>query len=309
MPESPFLFLEAYKKQDKNKFFGRAKEVAQLYNAVHASNLILLYGTSGTGKTSLVNCGLANQFHDTDWLPIFVRRKDELNESLDLEVSNHLSSTKKDDTPAQQIRQIYREQFKPVYLLFDQFEELYILGSKQEQDAFHMTVSDLLRAGVQCKILLIMREEYLASLDGFEKAVPSLFDNRLRIERMNDLSLSKVIMGTAQEGRIQIVEPRDTVHAIIDNIRDKREGVDLTNLQVYLKKLWDLEMDRQTKDQQLADGDYVATFDPELVKKAGRIQNVLSDFLDKEMEALEHRLEQKGVKHTKGLPWKFSLPW
>ncbi|NND08979.1 MAG: ATP-binding protein [Saprospiraceae bacterium] len=302
MAESPFLFLAAYEKKDKNKFFGRTKEVAQLYNAVHASNLILLYGTSGTGKTSLVNCGLANQFHDTDWLPIFVRRNSDLNQSLDLAVSKYVRSTGKDDTLVQRIRHIYREQFKPVYLLFDQFEELYILGSRQEQGAFHATIADLLQSGVQCKVLLIMREEYLASLDGFEKAVPSLFDNRLRIERMNNLGLSKVILGTAQEGSIEIAEPKVTVHGILDNIRDKREGIDLTNLQVYLKELWDLDMERQTGGQKLPDENYVARFDPALVKKAGRIQNVLSDFLDKEMEALELRLEQQGVEHAEGLP-------
>ena len=60
-------------------------------------------------------------------------------------------------------------------------------------------------------------------------------------------------------------------------------------------------MDRQ-KDNPLSDPEYDASFDPDLVKNAGRIQNVLSDFLDKEMEALEQRLIEKGVKHAKGLP-------
>ena len=60
--QSPFKFLDSYEKSDKEQFFGRNKEIAQLYNALHTSNLMLLYGASGTGKTSLINCGLANEF-------------------------------------------------------------------------------------------------------------------------------------------------------------------------------------------------------------------------------------------------------
>ena len=63
---SPFKFLDAYEKEDADRFFGRERETAQLYNAVHASNLVLVYGGSGTGKTSLINCGLGNQFVESD---------------------------------------------------------------------------------------------------------------------------------------------------------------------------------------------------------------------------------------------------
>lgn len=82
MSKSPFKFLSAYQKEDKNIFFGRQKESAQLYNAVFASKLTLLYGASGTGKTSLVQCGLGNLFFDTDWLPLFIRRGTDINQSV-----------------------------------------------------------------------------------------------------------------------------------------------------------------------------------------------------------------------------------
>ena len=51
MKRSPFKFLDSYQKEDKDRFFGRERETAQLYNAVRASNLVLVYGASGTGKT------------------------------------------------------------------------------------------------------------------------------------------------------------------------------------------------------------------------------------------------------------------
>ena len=79
---SPFQFLDSFEAKDKDKFFGRDAEIETLYNLVHETPLVLVYGMSGTGKTSLVQCGLATRFDGPDWLPLPVRRGNNLNESL-----------------------------------------------------------------------------------------------------------------------------------------------------------------------------------------------------------------------------------
>ena len=305
MINNPFKFLESYDKEDKDRFFGRNKETAQLFNAVHASNMVLLYGASGTGKTSLVNCGLANKFQTTDWLPIFIRRGSDLNRSLRREIGKNSSTQWSEDTALRhRIKDLYMETYRPVYLIFDQFEELYIMGSKAEQDEFHQTISKLLQAGLQCKILLIIREEYIAYLNEFEKVVPPLFDNRLRIEKMNDLNLSKVVLGTCRYGGIQLKEARRTVSEILDNLRSPREGIDLTNLQVYMDRLWRKDLDRQGVfgSTQTASGPDEVIFDPPLVKAVGPMQNVLSEFLDEQMVEIEDGLKKRGIKKPEGLP-------
>ncbi len=299
MIKNPFKFLDAYEKEDKDRFFGRKRETAQLYNAVHASNLILIYGASGTGKTSLVNCGLANQFHETDWLPVFIRKGQEIHQSLSRElIKLNIGSSWPDSfSPPEQIQDLYLDYYRPVYLIFDQFEELYILGSLAEQNAFHRTIAELLKAGLQCKILLVIREEYIAYLSEFEKVVPTLFDNRLRIEKMNDRNLGAVIHGTAKYGGIQIEEPRNTILAILNNLRNKREGIDLTNLQVYLDRLFRKDLERQGKTESDA-----VVFDRELVSEVGPMQNVLSEFLDEQMTLMEEGLKARGVDQPEGLP-------
>ena len=83
MPDhSPFKLLDAYTKEDMDIFFGRDTEVDELYSMVFQSNLTLVYGQSGTGKTSLVQCGLANRFSETDWFDVYIRRNQNLNSSL-----------------------------------------------------------------------------------------------------------------------------------------------------------------------------------------------------------------------------------
>ena len=157
--DSPFKFLDAYQREDRDRFYGRERETAQLYNAVFASNLTLLYGASGTGKTSLVNCGLGNKFYDTDWLPLFIRRNENINQSLtqviEQQLINNTGSDFSKKSIPEQLQALYLDHYKPIYLIFDQFEELYILGKSAEQKAFHTAIAGLLRSDLQAKVLLI----------------------------------------------------------------------------------------------------------------------------------------------------------
>ncbi len=49
MSNSPFKFLHAYQKDDIDLFFGRNEETEALYEMTYDTDLILLYGASGTG--------------------------------------------------------------------------------------------------------------------------------------------------------------------------------------------------------------------------------------------------------------------
>ena len=126
--KSPFKFLDAYQKKDKDIFFGRDKEIELLYDTTFETDLILVYGQMGTGKTSLIQCGLANRFRESDWFDLYIRRGDNINTTLWEEIYRH---TKRPDkitiktTVPQAVQFLYLDFFKPVYLIFDQFEELF----------------------------------------------------------------------------------------------------------------------------------------------------------------------------------------
>ena len=299
--KSPFKFLDAYDKEDKEIFFGREAETDELYDRVFETDLILLYGASGTGKTSLINCGLGNKFDGADWMPMFIRRGDNLIHSLNHEI--HEASVRKlpvDLKLSKRIRSLYLDYFKPLYLIFDQFEELFILGSKEEQDDFFKEIKKLLDSGLQCKVLISMREEYIAFLSDFEKIIPELFDNRQRIEKMSTVMIRDVIASTAaaftnQGHRIDIVEEEKTLDMIVENLMDKRKGIDLANLQVYLDRLYRKDVVRRENGR-----DYTL-IDPALVVATGELEDVLSEFLDEQVEVIEEELAEQGAK-KKGIP-------
>ena len=85
-------FLTAIHSEDRDIFFGRDQEITDLYRRVFESKILLVYGISGTGKSSLINCGLASRFDDSDWLPVNVRRGSNIIESVNEAFNKHAIS-------------------------------------------------------------------------------------------------------------------------------------------------------------------------------------------------------------------------
>src|SRR5262245_21678393 len=56
--DRPFRGARPYRSQDHDLFFGRAREVEQLLDALDAHRIVLLYGPAGSGRTSLIEAGL-----------------------------------------------------------------------------------------------------------------------------------------------------------------------------------------------------------------------------------------------------------
>ena len=241
---SPFKFLDPFTKDDKDIFFGRDAEIDQLYEMVFESNLLLVYGESGTGKTSLVQCGLSSRFSDTDWLSILVRRG---NRNINEVLMETLNQVARKPIPAgtsatKAIESVYLDHFRPIYLIFDQFEELFVadLGSTPaERQQFSQSIAELLASNQECTVIFVMREEYLAKLYEFESGhLPKIFNKRMRIERMSPINVEQVITRTCARYNIELEKPDLTVHKIIEKISGEQAGIHLAYLQVYLDKLY-----------------------------------------------------------------------
>jgi hypothetical protein len=241
MTKSPFKFLDPYTREDEKIFFGRDNEIEQLYKMVFEAGLILVYGESGTGKTSLIRCGLASRFDASDWNDILIRRKNDINTSTWKALrAAARTPIKAEATIVEAVESIFLDYFKPVFLIFDQFEELFIqgMGRAEERQQFIESIAELTRADLKCKVIFVMREEYLAKLYEFEKVLPNLFDFRLRVEPMKYGDAYQVIERTCAHLNIPIDTPEASIEEIINNISEGKSGVQLSYLQIYLDKLY-----------------------------------------------------------------------
>ena len=289
---SPFKFLDAYTQDDRAVFFGRDEEIETLYRLLGESRLVLVYGASGTGKTSLIQCGLTSKLSPTNWLPVNVRRGDDLNAAL-LTALTALAITPLNEGASvpEAVRSVYLDHLRPLFLIFDQFEELFVLGSKAEQDQFYATIQAVLSTDVSCRIIVSLREEYLAALDPFERAVPSLFDKRLRVETMTHSNVEKVILGTCAAHGITLEHGAETAQKIIAQLDEKHVGVALAYLQVYLDYLW--------RGATGAAGGAVSFTDAQ-VEAAGHLGDIMAGFLDEQASSLQTELEDQGTGIAKG---------
>lgn len=286
---SPFKFLDAYTLQDKEFFFGRDQETDALYEMVYKSPLILLYGMSGTGKTSMIQCGLASRFTGPDWYPLWIRRQGDINESLRIALSRATKGgggTQLKDS----ISYLFRYYLRPVYLIFDQFEELFVLGSSEEQIQFMQDVRDILASQLPVKIILVMREEFLGQLYDFEKIIPTIFDHRLRVEAMALRKVKQVMLDSFRKFNISLGNaPEDRLDEIIDNISARKSGIHLPYLQVYLDMLYRDSIAKTYPvgiDQELPK----LEFTPSRIQEFGEIENVLDKFLEEKKIELQEKL-------------------
>jgi hypothetical protein len=296
--KSPFKFLDAYTLADKAVFFGRARESKTLYQHVHATSLVLVYGLSGTGKTSLVQCGLSQRFDGPDWFPFFIRRGDNINNStLDALSKALVRPAEASDLPTL-VNSIFRYYLRPVYLIFDQFEELFtiknsasdqgesMVDAKKEQEQFFESLHALLiRTEVPCKILLIMREEFIGQLYEYERVVPTLFDFRLRVEPMTAGTIQQVVEKTFE--RFTITSEPTVTEAITKNLLTGQATSQLAYLQVYMDRLW-----REAREKAIAPVDDEPVHISEAtLHQTGDVSDVLNRYLNEQEQDIQTRFD------------------
>src|SRR5713101_6397372 len=63
VPTNPFPGLRPFREDEEYLFFGRESQVDAMVNILAATRFLAVVGTSGSGKSSLVNCGLRPALH------------------------------------------------------------------------------------------------------------------------------------------------------------------------------------------------------------------------------------------------------
>jgi len=71
--ENPWPGLAAFTEDSREFFHGRNDETAELFRLVQRAPLVVLYGQSGLGKTSLLQAGLLPKLRGADFLPFYIR--------------------------------------------------------------------------------------------------------------------------------------------------------------------------------------------------------------------------------------------
>lgn len=286
--KSPFQLFSSYKEEDKDKFFGREEETRLLYQYAQESNVILVYGKSGTGKTSLVQCGLLNRTKHFSWATFTIRRSDNITHNFRAELKKSLVETEANDSVSTKdlIEEVYLKSFQPILFVFDQFEEVFVFGDEAERNELIDTIEQIQTLRIPWKMIFVIRADFLSEVDFFEKKMPNFFKKRQLIELMDKSNCRRVVIKSFQFFEIDIPPLRknkddetdftysksdkDIVDIIVDTAADANGEIHLPYFQMFLDKLW---------KEAYATNPASIKIDEILVDKVGNMGNVLKGFL------------------------------
>ncbi len=143
-PEAPWLGLRAFTEDLRPYFFGRDRELDELFERIAQKPLTVLFGQSGLGKTSLIQAALMPRLQSAGFARVLLRLdhgdnmpplEQQLLAKLRDEVLDDTVRVPDDDLPAPLWRLLHdpafglcREGAPRVVLMLDQFEEIFTLG-------------------------------------------------------------------------------------------------------------------------------------------------------------------------------------
>jgi WD40 repeat protein len=282
----PFKFLDSYEIEDKNIFFGREEETETLYEKVSENRIILVYGLSGTGKTSLTNCGLANKLDHDEWQQFNIRRDGNFIDSMATAIKkaattpiNHNIQTPEEFKKA--CRNIFFQNSKSLFFIFDQFEELFIFGDREEREGFAHIIQKVNMSHLNCRFVFVLREEFLARMTELEKIIPSIFSCRLHVEKMTPEKARQAIEKPSKLYGIKL--EKGFADAVLDNLNHDTKDIDLTYLQLCMDIVYQLALqENDNKDDTLF-------FHRGLLEQAGSMFDLLGDFLDEQIDSFQDK--------------------
>jgi WD40 repeat protein len=255
--EAPYVGPRPFLSTDCQRFFGRDREAIDLKHRVMAHPITLLYAMSGAGKTSLVNARLIPDLESQGCHVLPVARVRGSSSTLDhgetgniyvLEALFCWQRQSDAGTPARLEGRTLKGELAPLAKLadqddalliavFDQFEELFTAYASRwdERRGFFEQLADALESLSNLRVLLAMREDWLASLDPFASLVPENLRTRFRLERLRrEAALEAVVKPLEGTGRnfgagvaetlinnlmtIRVGRPRDGSKARVDNV-------------------------------------------------------------------------------------------
>ncbi len=232
IPARPYKFLASFESGDEAIYFGRNLELVRLYARVLARPITLLYGASGSGKTSMIQAALAPRLARAGYRTTITRVFDdpvaEICRAAGVAV----------DPPEGRAARLGAEAraSRLLVLFVDQLEELFLRFPRPVREQIATDLRDALQASEgRLRLVLCLRADYLARLVELREILPLSLECGLYLEPLSSGAMRQAVVGPAALHGVE-VEPALLEQMIADLSTD---GVDPPQLQLVCDALWD----------------------------------------------------------------------
>jgi WD40 repeat protein len=287
LPESPFRHLSWFTAEHAEVFFGRGYQVREVYEQVTDSSgppILLLYGASGVGKSSLLDAGLVPRL-EAGGSAVRYRRRDPQGG-----LSGSLQDALQPDGKRTALGETWRSEEarlgRPLVVFLDQVEEVFTRHNPAQPHELDEFLTGLVAAlgnrenRPHGKLVLSFRKEWLAELDR-RLAEAKLPRSKMFLKPLDRRGIIEAIRGPARPGRLQrqyrLAIEDGLPEVIAVNLLADAGSALAPTLQVLLTKMW--ERARTANPDQ-------PRFDRETYESLKSEGYLLTDVLDEGLKAI-----------------------
>ena len=225
--------IHPFKTNQSHLFYGREAEIKELSRLIFLNRITLLFGKSGTGKTSLLKAGVCPTLEERFLHPVFIRLNNPDLSPLQqvyhaLVAGQYIPETMPDNLHLWEYFEKFQfgylgEVFTPV-IIFDQFEEFFTFHTPDRQQAFldqfenlvnnrmptfmRRALSEPVEAGATptstansyegalspIKFVISIRSDYLYLLNRLSDEIPGILRCRYELHSLTRESAQKAIV-------------------------------------------------------------------------------------------------------------------
>jgi WD40 repeat protein len=219
--EHPWLGLESFREETRAYFFGRDAETAEIHLRLRSQPLLVLYGRSGFGKTSILSAGLIPRLHREGHRPALHRLSFEQGDSgphdqllvhLGVRDVNPTVPFPLPNDPACRLWLLLHRKLPwsgVTHLVLDQFEEVFTVESQRPEtveevrEALGILIQGAVPAPVaEClareenifdyfdpdsqpvRVILALRDDYVYALNRWRRHLPQLGQNSFELRAL-----------------------------------------------------------------------------------------------------------------------------
>jgi hypothetical protein len=302
---NPFPGLRPFSTGESDWFFGRDVEMEEIYTKLLNNRFITLIGSSGCGKTSLINCGLiplVRHHHidgESEWRIISFRPGNDPIGNLAVAISEELSASGQihadwktiqselfdnPDGIGAALRRFISNPQQKVLLVIDQFEELFRLAARGKKEIVAASVAKFV--GLMVEVInqpdenifsiISLRSDFIGESSRYHGLTHLINNSNYLVPELNPENYRRVIEGPIINAGEKI-DPQ-LVSALLSDLGGRPEQ--LPSVQHVMMRTWALwqKLDEPGRPISLADYESV-----------GKLSNAMSDHANEVYEELSSK--------------------
>lgn len=293
---NPFPGLRPFKQDEAHLFFGREGQSQSVLTSLYTHNFVAVTGASGSGKSSLIYCGVIPELrskHGEEWKVVSARPgthpvRNMLEVFADkFEGKVHADDWKKLIDGELSIRNwlegVLKKEEK-LLLVVDQFEEIFRyrrIGSAEqtslEAERFVALLYEICTNPASLvKVVITMRSDFIGECSVFQDLTELINRSNYLIPQMTRADFRKAIEGPVSVGGAGI-KP-DLVEQLLDELGDDTDQLPV--LQHAMMRTWEYWQLQNDPAKPISVGDYEAV---------GRMEKALSDHANEAYDELDEQ--------------------